>query len=145
MFRIKLICLAALFLAGAAMAMGGKPRENDEAVATRIQPVAKLELAPAEGHGPKGAKSGEEIVQGVCSACHATGAVGAPKIGDNAAWAPRLKLGLDGLLKSALAGKNAMPPKGGADVTENELARAIVFMANKSGAAFKEPKLIPAK
>ena len=136
--------LTVLVLAGSVsnlLAMGAKPKENDEAVATRIQPVAKLELAPPTGSGPKGARAAEEIVNSVCAACHQTGAAGAPKIGDKAAWAPRLSLGLDGLLKSATAGKNAMPPKGGADLTDNELARAIVFMANKSGASFKEPKL----
>ena len=42
-------------------------------------------------------------------------------------------------MKSATAGKNAMPPKGGSDANELELTRAIVFMANKAGAGFKEP------
>jgi len=133
---IALVCSASI-----ALAMGSKPKGDDEAVATRIQPVAKLQLAAATGSGPKGAKSGEEIVKAVCAACHESGAAGAPKIGDKTAWAPRLVQGLDGLLKSALAGKNAMPPKGGADVTDNELARAIIFMTNKSGSNFKEPKV----
>jgi cytochrome c5 len=60
-------------------------------------------------------------------------------MGDKAAWAPRLGVGLDVLTKTAKAGKNAMPPNGGSDATEEELARAIVFMTNKSGANFKEP------
>jgi cytochrome c5 len=46
---------------------------------------------------------------------------------------------LDALVKSATAGKNAMPPRGGSDASDEELARAIVYMANKSGADFKEP------
>lgn len=67
-------------------------------------------------------------------------------MGDNAAWAPRLGLGLDGLTKSAIAGKNAMPARGGgADLTDEEIARAIAFMANKSGASFKEPPVAAAK
>ena len=145
MSRLAYITQAALitFFCSAVLAMGSKPKGDDEAVASRIQPVAKLELAPATGSGPKGAKSGEEIVKAVCASCHQTGVAGAPKIGDKASWAPRLGQGLDGLLKSALAGKNAMPPKGGADVTDSELARAIVFMTNKSGSNFKEPKLKP--
>ena len=144
MHRTKALTLAAVFAfacaAATALAMGNKPKENDEGVQKRIQPVAKLDLAAAAGSGPKGARAGEEIHKTECAACHESGAAGAPKTGDKAAWAPRLKLGLDGLLKSALAGKNAMPPKGGAELTDNELARAIVYMANKSGASFKEPK-----
>ncbi|MFA6309921.1 MAG: c-type cytochrome [Sterolibacterium sp.] len=122
----------------AAVAMGSRPKADDEAIATRIQPVARVEMAAAAG-AAKGSRGGEEIVNGVCSACHAAGVAGAPKIGDKAAWGPRLTQGLDGLLKSATAGKNAMPPKGGADVTPAELTRAIVYMTNKSGASFKEP------
>lgn len=118
---------------------GKKAPPNEEQSAELIQPVAKVEIA-AGGGAAKGNKTGEEIVQGVCGACHTTGAAGAPKIGDSAAWAPRLSAGLDGLTKSAIAGKNAMPPRGGAaDLSDVELARAIVYMANKSGASFKEP------
>jgi cytochrome c5 len=120
--------------------MFGARRANadEEAVAARILPVARVELAAGTG-GAKGAKSGEEVVNGACGACHTAGVAGAPKIGDKAAWAPRLAQGLDAMVKSATAGKNAMPPKGGADVTPLELTRAVVFMANKSGASFKEP------
>jgi cytochrome c5 len=111
---------------------------KEEAVAARLQPVGKVEIsAPAAAPG---ARSGEEIVKSVCSACHVAGVAGAPKIGDKAAWGPRIKEGLKGLLANATKGKGAMPPKGGAgDLTETELARAIVFMANQSGASFKEP------
>lgn len=109
-----------------------------EAVAARLQPVGKVEVsAPA---APPGARSGEDIVKATCGACHEAGVAGAPKIGDKAAWAPRIKEGLSGLIAVATKGKGAMPPKGGAaDLTDTELARAIVFMANKSGASFKEP------
>ena len=134
--------LATAFLtlaASSVLAMGGRPAVDDEAVAARIQPVAKIELAAPAAAGVKASRSGEEIVKGACFACHGTGAAGAPKIGDKAAWAPRIAKGLDGLLKSATAGKNAMPPKGGSDASDLELARAIVTMANQSGASFKEP------
>jgi cytochrome c5 len=105
-----------------------------------IQPVAHLQLATGGGAASQGSKTGEQIVTTVCGACHTTGAAGAPKIGDNAAWAPRIALGLEALSKSSAAGKGAMPPKGGAaDLSVAELERAIVFMANKSGANFKEP------
>jgi cytochrome c5 len=70
----------------------------------------------------------------------------APKIGDKAAWAPRIKTGLNGMLAVAIKGKGAMPPRGGLpDVSDFELARAIVFMANQSGASLKEPVAPAAK
>ena len=108
------------------------------AVAARIQPVGKVEVVDA--NAPKVVKSGEEVVKAVCGACHTTGAAGAPKTGDKAGWAARLGLGLDGLTKSAIKGKNAMPARGGVpDLSDLEIARAIVVMANQSGASFKEP------
>lgn len=112
---------------------------DEEAVNQRIAPVGQVTLMAAAASGG-GERSGEQLYQAVCAACHGTGAAGAPKVGDNGAWAPRLKQGLDGLMKSALNGKNAMPPKGGSDATEAELARAIVYMANQSGGSLKEPK-----
>jgi cytochrome c5 len=123
-----------------AMAMGGSPAGDDGAVAARIQPVATVEVAGATPKTGGGSRSGEEMVKTVCGACHAIGAAGSPKIGDKGAWAPRIGVGLDVLTKTAVAGKNAMPPKGGAmDATDLEIARAIVFMTNQSGASFKEP------
>jgi cytochrome c5 len=125
----------------AAFAMGGAPAEDADAVVARIQPVARVEIA---GAAPKAAatgnRSGEQLYKSVCVACHDAGVAGAPKIGDKAAWAPRIGVGLDVLTKTSISGKNAMPPKGGAiDATDTEMARAIVYMANKSGASFKEP------
>lgn len=112
---------------------------SEEKTAALIQPVARVVLATAAA-GAKAEKTGEQVYQAACSACHASGAAGAPKTGDSAAWAPRLGAGLEGLTKSAVAGKGAMPPRGGnPDISDVELARAIVFMANQSGAKFKEP------
>ena len=111
---------------------------DEESVSQRIMPVAQVSIAAASG-GAGAERTGEQLYQAACVACHATGAAGAPKLGDNAAWAPRLKLGLSGLLKSSIMGKNAMPPKGGSDATETEMTHAIVYMANKSGGSLKEP------
>ncbi len=125
-----------------AMAMGGQPKEgDDEAANMRIQPVAKIKLAGAQAgsNAAAGGRSGEELYKAVCGACHDMGVAGSPKTGDKTAWAPRIGVGLDVLTKTAKAGKGAMPPKGGSDATDEELARAIVFMANKSGANFKLP------
>ena len=74
--------------------------------------------------------SGKKVYETACAACHATGVAGAPKAGDNAAWAPRLKTGMDALYKSALQGKNAMPAKGGnAGLTDPDVMAAVDYLA----------------
>jgi cytochrome c5 len=109
-----------------------------EAVAARLQPVGRVEFGAAAA--APGTRTGEEIVNSACAACHQTGVANAPKLGDKAAWAPRVKTGLQGMLAVAIKGKGAMPPRGGlADLSDAELARAIVYMANQSGAGLKEP------
>lgn len=117
--------------------------EASEQLAHLIAPVAKVELGTLSTAGAA-AKTGEQVYQGACQACHASGAAGAPKVGDTAAWGPRIANGLDALVKSAIAGKGAMPPKGGnAALSDIEIARGIVYMANQSGANFKEPAVTP--
>lgn len=111
-----------------------------ESVAARIQPVGRVEFGGSGGGGAAGGKSGEDVFKGTCAACHQTGVAGAPKLGDKAAWAPRLKEGLNQLVKDATNGVRAMPPKGGnASLSDDEVARAVVYMANQAGANFKEP------
>jgi len=84
-------------------------------------------------------KTGEQVYTAQCAACHATGAAGAPKLGDAAAWAPRIKTGYDALLTSALKGKGAMGAQGGGEMSDLEIARAVVYIANQGGAKFDEP------
>jgi cytochrome c5 len=87
-----------------------------------------------------GGRSGEDVVNTVCAACHATGKNGAPKIGDVAAWAPRAKLGLSSLTAHALNGIRQMPAHGGTpELTDIEIARAITYMVNMSGGNWVEP------
>jgi len=110
------------------------------AVAARIKPVAEVAIAEAGGGETKTAQSAEQVVQQYCVACHATGAAGAPKIGDSGAWAKRIGTGLDQMLKIAIAGKGAMPARGGAaNLSDDELSGAIVYMANQSGGKLKAP------
>ena len=109
-----------------------------EAVAARIQPVGKVEFAAA-GAAAGAPKSAEDIVKEVCGACHVPGVANAPKLGDKAAWAPRLKLGLNGLMGSVIKGKGARPPRAGSSLSDEELVRAVVFMANGAGGNLKEP------
>lgn len=93
---------------------------------SRIQPVAKFELAKAAPAAAAGPKDGATVYNSVCGACHGTGVAGAPKAGDKAAWAPRIAQGNDALYKTAIAGKGAMPPKGGAaDLSDDEIKGAV--------------------
>ena len=102
-----------------------------ESVEARIRPVGHFELGGAGGGA--GGKSGEEIVKSTCATCHQAGVAGAPKIGDKAAWAPRIKQGLQALVQSALKGKGAMPPKGGnASLSDAEVRAAIEFMVSQA-------------
>ena len=120
---------------------GVSPREgqSESDVQRRIQPVGQVRLA--EASAPSGNQSGEQVYQAVCKTCHEAGLAGAPKFGDKAAWAPRIKQGVDQLSSHAIKGTDkGMPPKGGnADFADVEVQRAVVYMANKAGANFKEP------
>lgn len=108
------------------------------AMAQRLQRVGSVELqAGSAGGAPK---TGEQAFQAQCAACHATGALGSPKFGDKAAWAPRIGAGLAALTNSALKGKNAMPPQAGGALSDLEISRAAAYMANAGGAKFEEPK-----
>ncbi len=108
-------------------------------ITERIKPVASVDVAAVEA-GPHVDKTGAEVVQAVCSACHAVGALGSPKIGDKAAWAPRIAQGYETLIQHALAGIRSMPARGGnPDLTDGEIANAIAEMANQSGAHFTPP------
>ena len=97
----------------------------------RIQPVATFELVKAEAAAASGPRDGATIYNSVCGACHNTGAAGAPKLDDKAAWAPRLGQGVDGLVKSVINGKGAMPPKGGAALSDEEIKGVVDYVLGK--------------
>lgn len=78
-------------------------------------------------------RTGEEVYKSKCFVCHASGIAGAPKLGDAAAWAPRIAKGADALLATATSGIAAMPPKGTCmDCTDAELAASIEHMISNS-------------
>ncbi|WP_232734571.1 c-type cytochrome, partial [Burkholderia glumae] len=137
---IAIIVLLAGYADRAFRSGAGTDGLSDAAVAQRIAPLAQV--AVKDANAPKTYKSGEEIYKAVCVTCHGTGAAGAPKFGDAGDWAPRIAQGYDTLLQTALAGKGAMPARGGTspdDVSDFEIARAVVYMANHGGANFAEP------
>jgi cytochrome c5 len=113
---------------------------DNSTLAQRIAPVGQVYLEgdidvnavkkPAPVSKSAKARSGKEVYTSTCSACHSIGVLGAPKFGNAADWAPRLKQGIDGLLKVAISGKGAMPPKGTCSTCSSvELKAAIEYMS----------------
>ena len=132
------IILLVSYVAADKRPAAGSDLMTAQATAERIRPVGAVEVKDLSD--PSALKSGEQVYAGVCISCHGTGTLNAPKFGDGGAWAPRLSQGYDTLLAHALKGFKAMPPQGGGDFTDLEIGRAVVYMANKGGAKFDEPK-----
>jgi cytochrome c5 len=102
------------------------------AVEARIAPVGAVRISDPTDIAA--AKSGQQVFENQCTTCHTSGALGAPKFGDAAAWGPRIAKGYDALLASALKGKGNMPAQSGGDFSDFEIGRAVVYMADKGGA-----------
>jgi cytochrome c5 len=131
------------------------PAASNKAVAERIKPVgstpdiekgpspvapvpAPVAAAPAATAGDAAAPAasggnGKAVYDASCQACHTPGVAGAPKLGDKAAWAPRIGAGAAGLHASALKGKNAMPAKGGnLSLSDADVKAAVDYMIAQS-------------
>ena len=135
LFAIFFICIAVARIITPELEVSAEDLAKIEA---RIKPVGqvvtdpaalmKLAAASAAARAPY---TGEQLVQKVCSGCHATGLLGAPKIGDKGAWSKRMGAngGLAGLVASAGKGKNSMPARGGdPSLSDAELKAAIELM-----------------
>lgn len=117
---------------------------NETATQTRIMPSGRLVMG--DGTEP-GQRTGEQVFNKICLQCHAADSTIAysPKITHNDQWAPRIAKGFETLVKNAINGYTGpeggnMPAKGGAmDLTDDEVARAVAYMANQSGGNFAEP------
>ena len=137
---VILIILLVTFVVGEKVGGAGSEAMTPEAINERLRPVGTVAFAGAPA-GPKVLQGGEAVYKLACGACHTGGVAGAPKTGDSAAWAPRLKQGYDTLVKHAVEGFKGMPAKGGnPSLDPIEVARGVVYMANQSGAKFKEPE-----
>jgi cytochrome c5 len=120
-----------------------KPDTSSEAAQkatlNRIKPFAKL--AAIDANAPRVEKAGQEVYEAVCSSCHGSGALGAPKFDSRGDWGGRLGQGYTILVKHAIEGLRQMPPRGGDDdLSDIEVARAVAYLANSAGAKFKEPE-----
>lgn len=102
-----------------------------------IQPVGQVNVgavAAVTETASAEPRTGDQVYNAACLACHASGVAGAPKVGDKAAWSARAAQGIDTLLKHAINGLNAMPPKGTcADCSDDELKAAIEYMLKETG------------
>ena len=116
--------------------------ESEKEILSRIKAVGNVVIG--EPSAPKGNLAGDAVYGQVCKTCHDAGLAGAPKIGDKSAWGPRVAQGQSTVTQHAVNGfqgkTGVMPPKGGtADLTDTEVGRAVVYMANQAGANWKEP------
>ena len=147
------IILLAQFAIGAygSRSMKDDPAMSPDAVRKRLAPVAIFEIdanaaasaasaAPATAvaavipppatKGAEASGGGKSTYDSICSPCHGSGVAGAPKFGDKAAWASRLKAGKESLYATALKGKGAMPPKGGnPSLGDADVKAAVDYMA----------------
>lgn len=109
-------------------------KEDLTAIATYIKTV-KSETPPREDlSGGTAAEAGKKIYDKYCQACHTTGSGGSPKLGDAAAWAPRLKDGMDKVYHAAIVGVGGMPPKGTCmTCTDEDIHHAVDYLIEQSG------------
>jgi cytochrome c5 len=107
---------------------------QEQATAARIAKVGTVAIRDPN----RVPDSGEVVYNAQCVSCHAAGP--GPKLGDAAAWAPRIATGFEALWASALKGKGGMMAQAGGDYSDHEIARAVVYMANAGGAKFEDPK-----
>ncbi len=111
--------------------------ESPVMVAERLKPIGELAIA-----GPKVLLAGDKLYESLCKTCHEGGLAGAPKFGDATAWGKVIAQGQATAIQHAIAGIRGMPPKGGnPELTDEEVAGGVVFMANKAGANWKAPEL----
>lgn len=138
---IVIIVLLVQYVANNQTTGAGSDGQSPEAIAARLKPVSDEGFTLKDVNAPKQLMAGADIYKSTCAACHDSGAAGAPKTGDAGSWGARLGKGYDKLVASAINGIGAMPAKGGnPDLDDIEVARAVVHMANLSGAKFKEPE-----
>ncbi|WP_372995219.1 c-type cytochrome [Marinobacter sp.] len=131
----------AAVLVGLGLTAGAVMASVEDEIRARIQPVGEVclqgedcgEAAAASESASSGPRSGSEVYDAVCMACHTSGAAGAPVIGDTDAWAPRIEKGLDTLVDHAINGFNAMPAKGGcSDCPDEEIQASVEYIVEES-------------
>ncbi len=132
----------AVVLLGLGLAASAVMASVEDEIRARIAPVGTVcvqgeedcgdSAAPAQA-ASSGPRAASEVYSSACAACHDTGAAGAPKKGDVAAWSPRIEQGMETLVSHALNGYNAMPAKGGcSSCPDEEIEVAVQLMVEES-------------
>ncbi|MBE1300507.1 MAG: cytochrome c5 family protein [Alteromonadaceae bacterium] len=127
MKKMLTLLLSSLLVVSTSFALENK----DEDIVKRIKPVGSVHVAgaAAAGAAAAGPRSGADIYNSSCIACHGAGVLGAPKLQDAAGWAPRMEQGFDTVLANAINGINAMPPMGTCgDCSNDDIKAAIEYM-----------------
>lgn len=101
-----------------------------EAIAGRDNSALAALAAPPSGAAADVPSSGDQAFTKVCSACHGTGVNGAPKVGDHAAWGPRIAQGKEALYTHAIAGKGNMPARGGTTWPDATIRMTVDYMVS---------------
>ena len=139
----KVMRALAVFGLGAVLAGSVQAATDEDAIRDRIKPIGDVcvegqdcgsaaAAAPAEA-AAGGARSGEDVYNASCFACHGTGAAGAPMLGNAGQWAPRVEQGMDTLLANAINGIRAMPARGTCmSCSDDEIKAAVEHMVNNS-------------
>ncbi|HSG91283.1 MAG TPA: c-type cytochrome [Pseudomonadales bacterium] len=131
--RRVLKALGAGVLASVALSSAALPPGTDAEILERIKPIGQLQAAEpvVVAEGPREPRTGEQVYDSYCQACHAIGVSGAPKFADGDAWAPRIAKGMDVLYASTFNGLNVMPPRGTCpDCTDDELRASVDYMVD---------------
>lgn len=127
--NMKKVLFAITLVAGFSVAHAADESQSRENISKRIKPVAKLHIGDPAAAAAAGPRSGDEVYNTKCMACHSTGAAGAPKKGDAAVWEERLAKGIDAVITNAINGINGMPPRGTcSDCSDDEIKAAVEFM-----------------
>ena len=123
---------------GMALVFSVNAAMDDQSIAERLKPVGNVcvegdDCGTASAAAASGPKDASEIYTSSCAACHGSGVLGAPKLGDSAAWATRLEKGLDTLTANAISGINAMPPRGTcASCSDEDIKETIQYILDNS-------------
>lgn len=140
---LGVLLLIAIILGEVVMPRPGEPKvavkaeDTVEDIAMRLQPVVSLDkmrssMSALAAAGAAADQSPEQLYQSACLACHNTGAAGAPKLGDVGAWSERLAKGIDALVSSAIGGIGAMPPRGGSQLSDEQIRRVVEYILAES-------------
>lgn len=134
----KMVMVLSTALAFLAIALSANAAMDDDSIRERTMPIGSVcvegdDCGSATAVVAAGPRDPEELYGAVCAACHTTGALNAPKLGDVADWAARIAKGIDQVIANAVNGINSMPAMGTcSSCSEEDIANAVTYMVENS-------------